>query len=132
MHDDAPPREIDIATAKGDICINEDELPTITDAELARFRLTREELNQLFAMGVELAPVQGGSMRVQFGRLRRDLVISDGSEAWILTRAGWEQIDATTAFLKSDWLTPAQARRAFGDQLPALPPRAFAGRDARG
>jgi hypothetical protein len=68
-------------------------------------------------------------MRVQFGRLRRDLVISDGQEAWVLTRAGWEQIDATAAFLKSHWLTPAQARRAFGDQLPDLPPQAFAGCD---
>jgi hypothetical protein len=65
-------------------------------------------------------------MRVQFWRLRGDLVISDGVEAWALTRAGWEQIDATTAFLKSEWLTPAQARRAFGDQFPTLPPRAFA------
>src|SRR5262245_40072545 len=54
MHDDAPPREIDIATAEGNICINEDELPTVTDTELARFRLTREQLNQLFAAGMEL------------------------------------------------------------------------------
>jgi hypothetical protein len=67
-------------------------------------------------------------MRVQFGRLRGDLVVSDGEEAWTLTRAGWQQIAATTAFLKSDWLTPAQARRAFGDELPTLPPGAFGGR----
>ena len=66
MHDDAPPREIDITTAEGDICINEDELPTVTDAELARFRLTREELNQLFAMGVEL--MRGKTVR---DRVRR-------------------------------------------------------------
>jgi hypothetical protein len=67
-------------------------------------------------------------MRVQFGRLRGDLVVSDGEEAWTLTRAVWEQIDATTAFLKSEWLSPAQAGRAFRDELPALPPRAFGGR----
>ena len=68
-------------------------------------------------------------MRVQFGRLRGEFVVSDGEEAWMLTRAGWRQIDATTAFLKSDWLTPAQARRAFGHELPALPPEAFGGRE---
>jgi hypothetical protein len=68
-------------------------------------------------------------MRVQFGRFGEDLVISDGEEALVLTRAGWEQVDATTAFLKSDWLTPAQLRRTFGDELPSLPARAFAGRD---
>jgi hypothetical protein len=61
MNDDAPPREIDIATAEGNICINEDELPTVTDSELAKFRLTREHLNQLFAMGVEL--VRGKTVR---------------------------------------------------------------------
>jgi hypothetical protein len=52
--DEAPPPEIIIATEWGDICIKEKELPTVTDADLAKLRLTREELNQLFAMGVEL------------------------------------------------------------------------------
>ena len=54
MPDDAPPREIDIATDRGDVCINEDELPTVTGAERAWLRLTREELNRLFAMGMGL------------------------------------------------------------------------------
>jgi hypothetical protein len=31
-----------------------DELPTVTDAELTWLRLTREQLYELFAMGVEL------------------------------------------------------------------------------
>jgi hypothetical protein len=68
-------------------------------------------------------------MRLQFGRIRGDLVISDGQEAWVLRRTRWEQIDATMAFLKSDWLTPAQAGRAFGEDLPPLPAEAFAGRE---
>ena len=54
MPDDAPPREIDISNDRGDVCINEDELPTVTDAELIWLRLTREQLHELFAMGVEL------------------------------------------------------------------------------
>jgi hypothetical protein len=54
MPDDAPPREIDIATNRGDVCINEDELLTVTDAELIWLRLTREQLNRLFALGIEL------------------------------------------------------------------------------
>ena len=51
---EAPLSEINISTEDGDVCISEAELPTVTEAELAWLRLTREELNQLFAMGVEL------------------------------------------------------------------------------
>jgi hypothetical protein len=35
-------------------------------------------------------------------------MVSDGEEEWTLAPAGWQQIDATTAFLKSDWLAPAR------------------------
>jgi hypothetical protein len=65
-----------------------------------------EELAQLHAIvGVDATV---GSVRAQFYRLREDLVISDGVEAWQLTPAGWQQIDATMAFLNADWLTPAR------------------------
>jgi hypothetical protein len=67
-------------------------------------------------------------MRLQFGRLRGDFVISDGTEAWIFRDGCWQKTDALTAFLKSDWLTPRRASRMVGDTLPDLPPEAFAGR----
>jgi hypothetical protein len=67
-------------------------------------------------------------MHLQFGRLRGDLVISNGVEAWVLSDGRWERTDALTAFLKSACLTPREARRTFGDTLPNLPPEAFAGR----
>jgi hypothetical protein len=70
--DEAPPREITIATAEGDVCISEDELPTVTDSELAWLRLTRDQLNQLFAMGVDL-------MR---GKTVRDRVRPVADEDW--------------------------------------------------
>jgi len=46
-------------------------------------------------------------LRVQSGG-GEDLVISNGVEAWALKPAGWGAVDTTTAFLKSDRLTPAQ------------------------
>ena len=70
-------------------------------------------------------------MRLQFGRLRGELVISDGIEAWVLTGTGWQSIDATMAFLKSDWIMPREARRIFGATLPDLPAEAFRGRDLK-
>jgi hypothetical protein len=48
------PHEILIATDTGDIAIAEDVLPTVTDAELAQLRLTRELLHELFAVGQKL------------------------------------------------------------------------------
>jgi hypothetical protein len=45
---------LQIATEDGDIEIREDELASITNAELADLRLSREQLHQLFAEGVEL------------------------------------------------------------------------------
>src|SRR4029450_7522201 len=62
-------------------------------------------------------------MQLQFARLRHNLVISDGLEAWVLRDGRWEKTDALTAFLKSDWLTAREARRAFGDTLPEYRPR---------
>jgi hypothetical protein len=87
MHDDAPPREIDITTAEGDICINEDELPTVTDAELARFRLTREELNQLFAMGVEL--MRGKTVRDRV----RPVAVESSDGHWEVRIVGYSPLN---------------------------------------
>jgi hypothetical protein len=38
-------------------------------------------------------------MKLQFGRLRSDFVISDGVEAWTLKGGRWQKTDALTAFL---------------------------------
>jgi hypothetical protein len=43
-----------IATGNSDVEIREDELDSITDADLAYLRLSREKLRRLFAEGVEL------------------------------------------------------------------------------
>jgi hypothetical protein len=70
-------------------------------------------------------------MKLQFGRLRGDFVISDGVEAWTLRDGQWQRTDALTAFLKSDWLTTREASRMVGDNLPDLPAEAFAGKIGR-
>ena len=67
-------------------------------------------------------------MQLQFGLLHGDLVISNGVEAWVLRDGRWERTDAPTAFVKSTQLKPREARRAFGEALPDLPPEAFASR----
>ena len=43
-----------IGTARGDVIIREDQLPTITDAELKRFRISRADLQECFAVGKKL------------------------------------------------------------------------------
>jgi hypothetical protein len=45
---------LDLDTEKGDIEIHEDELPTITEAELIEFGISRETLHDCFADGVRL------------------------------------------------------------------------------
>ena len=40
-------------TERGDVEIREDELATITDADLRKLKVSRQKLNQLFAEGVE-------------------------------------------------------------------------------
>ena|SRR5215472_15594539 len=60
-----PPREIHIATENGDISIAEDVLPSVTDADLAKLRLTREELHELFAVGQKLMEGKTMSDRVR-------------------------------------------------------------------
>ena len=71
-------------------------------------------------------------MQLQFGRLRGDLVISNGVEAWVLKEGRWQRVDALTTFLESDWLTTREASRSFGDTLPDLPPQPYAGRKIGG
>jgi len=54
-----------IAVNYGDVEIREDELNSITDADLAHLRLSREKLHQLFAEGVELMRVRKPDDRVR-------------------------------------------------------------------
>src|SRR5262245_19573758 len=76
----------------------------------------------------ELAGIDCGNMKLQFGLLRGDLVISNGVEAWVHRGGRWERTDALRAFIKSTQLKPREVCRTFGDRLPDLPPEAFAGR----
>jgi hypothetical protein len=43
-----------VATEWGDIEIREDEIPTITRADLRKLRMSRKVLHQCFALGAEL------------------------------------------------------------------------------
>ena len=45
---------LDLDTERGDIEIREDELPTITEAELIELGISRETLHDCFAEGVRL------------------------------------------------------------------------------
>jgi hypothetical protein len=45
---------LELDTEKGDIEIHEDELPTITEAELIELGISRESLHDCFAEGVRL------------------------------------------------------------------------------
>jgi hypothetical protein len=49
-----PTKMLELDTEKGDIEIREDELPTITEAELIEFGISRETLHDCFAEGVRL------------------------------------------------------------------------------
>ena len=61
-----PPREIAVSTDEGwDILITEELLPTVTDEELAKLRLTREQLHRLFAQGLKLMEGKTVSDRVR-------------------------------------------------------------------
>ena len=52
-----------LATDYGDVEIREDDLSSITDAELERLRITRAELNRAFAEGAELMKSRSDSVR---------------------------------------------------------------------
>jgi len=54
-----------VPTAYGAVEIGEDELRTLTDKELAKLRISREELHRCFAEGVKLMKRRGGSDRVR-------------------------------------------------------------------
>ena len=47
---------LDVSTEKGDVEVSEEDLATVTDAELkkAGINMTREELRELFAEGVKI------------------------------------------------------------------------------
>jgi hypothetical protein len=45
---------LQIGTADGDVDIREDELATVTDDELERMEISREDLHRCFEEGVEL------------------------------------------------------------------------------
>jgi hypothetical protein len=49
-----PTNKLELDTENGDIEIREDELPTITDAELIKFGISRETLHDCFVEGVRL------------------------------------------------------------------------------
>jgi hypothetical protein len=49
-----PTNKLELDTEKGDIEISEDELPTITDAELIEFGISREALHDCFVEGTRL------------------------------------------------------------------------------
>jgi hypothetical protein len=46
--------ELSVFTLYGNVEIGEDELPTLTNKELAKLRISREELRRCFAEGVKL------------------------------------------------------------------------------
>ena len=49
-----PKNKLELDTEKGDIEIGEDELPTITDAKLIEFGISRETLHDCFVEGLRL------------------------------------------------------------------------------
>jgi hypothetical protein len=70
-------------------------------------------------------------MRLQFSSLRGNLVISDGVEAWTLTRMANGENRCSRSFPQSTWVKSEEAIRMFGEALPELPPEAFVGRKVR-
>jgi len=52
-----------LATDYGDVEIREDDLSSITEAELKKLRITRGELNRAFAEGVRLMKSRSDSVR---------------------------------------------------------------------
>jgi hypothetical protein len=52
-------KAIHLATNDGDVEISEEQLPLVTDADLAEFRISREELRRVFAEGQRLMREQG-------------------------------------------------------------------------
>ena len=49
-----PTNKLELDTENGDIEVREDELPTITDAELIEVGISRETLHDCFVEGVRL------------------------------------------------------------------------------
>jgi hypothetical protein len=47
-------RELQLDTDEGPILIGEDDLPTITEKELVRFRISRKDLHRCFKQGMKL------------------------------------------------------------------------------
>jgi len=52
-----------LATDYGDVEIREDDLSSITEAELKKLRITRNELNRAFAEGVRLVKSRSDRVR---------------------------------------------------------------------
>jgi hypothetical protein len=50
---------LSIPTDEGEIIISEHELPSITAADLDQLRISRSELQRIFAQGVELMRTRG-------------------------------------------------------------------------
>jgi hypothetical protein len=46
-------KQLAVSTAYGDVMIEEDKLPTLTDKDFAKLRISREELLRCFAEGVK-------------------------------------------------------------------------------
>jgi len=53
-----------LATDYGDVEICEDDLSSLTDAELKKLRITRTELHRLFAKGAELMKSRSDRVRL--------------------------------------------------------------------
>jgi hypothetical protein len=54
-----------VSSAYGAVEISEDELPRLTNRELAKLRISREELHRCFAEGVKLMKGRSDSDRVR-------------------------------------------------------------------
>src|SRR5215472_5329637 len=55
--------DVSAATDYGDVEIREDDLSSLTDAELKKLRITRPELHRLFAKGVEFMKSRSDRVR---------------------------------------------------------------------
>jgi hypothetical protein len=60
-----PTNKLELDTDKGDIEIREEELPTITDAELIEFGISRETLHDCFVEGMRLMQLINPGERVR-------------------------------------------------------------------
>ena len=56
---------LSVSTAYGDVAISENELPAVTDKDLAKLRISREELHRCFAEGLKLMAGRSDSDRVR-------------------------------------------------------------------